>query len=143
MFQNGAERGRTLKTEILVYVIEDDESVRRAFDFLLQSAGFLVQVFSSADEFLESEIRTENSCIILDMWMSGLSGHELVKKLASRNIKLHIIAVSAYDDAQTIEMAKKLGADSFLRKPVDDQALIDTIRWVMAGKKYTNLEGSG
>ena len=132
-----------MKTEILVYVIEDDESVRRAFDFLLQSAGFHVQVFSSADEFLESEIRTENSCIVLDMWMSGLSGPDLVRNLASRNIKPHIIAVSAYDDAQTMEMAKELGADSFLRKPVDDQALIDTIRWITAGKKPQDLEGSG
>ena len=65
-----------MKKEILVYVIEDDESVRRAFAILLQSAGFHVQAFSSADEFLEREVLSDNSCIILDMRMPGISGLE-------------------------------------------------------------------
>jgi FixJ family two-component response regulator len=124
-----------VKKEILVYVIEDDESVRRAFAILLQSAGFHVQVFSSADEFLEREILSDNSCIILDMRMPGISGLEFLKKLASRSNKPHVIAVSAYDDGQTLEIATELGAIAFFRKPVDDQALIDTILWAIADKK--------
>jgi two-component system response regulator FixJ len=124
-----------VKKEILVYVIEDDESVRRAFALLLQSAGFRVQVFSSADEFLESEIQSDNSCIILDMRMPDISGLGLLKKLATRSIKPHVVAVSAYDDGHTLETAMELGAIAFFRKPVDDQALIDTINWAIADKK--------
>lgn len=124
-----------MKKEILVYVIEDDESVRRAFAILLQSAGFHVQVFSSADEFLEWEVLSDNSCIILDMRMPGISGLEFLKKLASRSNKPHVIVVSAYDDGQTLEIATELGAIAFFRKPVDDQALIDTILWAIADKK--------
>ena len=97
-----------MKKEILVHVIEDDESVRRAFAILLQSAGFHVQVFSSADEFLERGILSDNSCIILDMRMPGISGLDLLKELSSRNYKPHVIAVSAYDDTQMIELAKNL-----------------------------------
>jgi FixJ family two-component response regulator len=123
------------KKEILVYVIEDDESVRRAFGILMQSAGFHVQVFSSADEFLEGETLNDDSCIILDMRMPGVSGLDLLRKLASRQSKSHVIVVSAYDDAQTREIAAELGAIAFFRKPVDDQALIDTILWAMAEKK--------
>jgi FixJ family two-component response regulator len=124
-----------VKKEILVYVIEDDESVRRAFAILLQSAGFHVQVFSSADEFLEWEVLSDNSCIILDMRMPGISGLEFLKKLASRSNKPHVIVVSAYDDGQTLEIATELGAIAFFRKPVDGQALIDTILWAIADKK--------
>jgi FixJ family two-component response regulator len=119
-----------VKKEILVYVIEDDE-----FALLLQSAGFRVQVFSSADEFLESEIQSDNSCIILDMRMPDISGLGLLKKLATRSIKPHVVAVSAYDDGHTLETAMELGAIAFFRKPVDDQALIDTINWAIADKK--------
>ena len=124
-----------MQKEILVHVIEDDESVRRAFAILLQSAGFHVQVFSSADEFLERGIQSDNSCIILDMRMPGISGLDLLKELSSRNFKPHVIAVSAYDDTQMIELAKEFGAIAFFRKPVDDQALIDTILWAIADKK--------
>ena len=125
-----------MKKEILVYVIEDDESVRRAFALLLQSAGFHVQAFSSSAEFLQREIRRDNNtCIILDMRMPGISGLDLLKELSSRNFKPHVIAVSAYDDTQMIELAKEFGAIAFFRKPVDDQALIDTILWAIADKK--------
>jgi FixJ family two-component response regulator len=132
-----------VKKEILVYVIEDDESVRRAFAILLQSAGFHVQVFSSADEFLEWEVLSDNSCIILDMRMPGISGLEFLKKLASRSNKPHVIVVSAYDDGQTLEIATELGAIAFFRKPVDGQALIDTILWAIADKKKDKRVVSG
>ena len=105
-----------MKKEILVYVIEDDESVRRAFAILLQSAGFHVQVFSSADEFLEREILSDNSCIILDMRMPGMSGLEFLKKLTSRSNKPHVIAVSAYDDGQTLRNRNRIGSHSFFQE---------------------------
>jgi FixJ family two-component response regulator len=113
----------------LVYVIDDDESVRRAFLLLFQSAGFDVQVFRSAKEFLESAILSDGSCIILDMRMPGMTGLDLQKELASRKIGIPVIGISAYDDRPTRDLARKLGAVAFFRKPVDDQALIDAIHW--------------
>jgi FixJ family two-component response regulator len=115
--------------EMLVYVIDDDASVRRAFELLLRSAGFSVQAFASAEAFLENGGPSDNGVTILDMRMPGMTGLELIKKLASQKNRVKIIAVSGYDDAPTRERAGKLGAVAFFRKPVDDQALIDAIEW--------------
>jgi FixJ family two-component response regulator len=119
------------KKRNLVYVIDDDESMRRAFQLLFQSADFDVQAFRSAKEFLESAILSDASCIILDMRMPGMTGLELQKELASRKIGIPVIGVSAYDDRPTRDLARALGAVAFFRKPVDDQALIDAILWAM------------
>ena len=116
-------------------VIGDDESVRRAFQLLFQSADFDVQAFCSAEEFLKSASFSDDSCIILDMRMPGMRGLDLQKKLASRKIRIPVIVVSAYDDAQTRDVARELGAVAFFRKPVDDQALIDAIEWAMGEKR--------
>ena len=123
------------KKRSMVYVIDDDESVQRAFQLLFQSADFDVQVFSSAEEFIESAGPSDNSCIILDMRMPGMIGLDLLKKLASRKIRIPVIAVSAYDDAPTRDLSRELGAVAFFRKPVDDQALIDAIEWAIGGER--------
>jgi FixJ family two-component response regulator len=122
-----------VKKKNLVYVIDDDKSMRRAFQLLFQSADFDVQAFCSGEEFLESAGLSEGSCIILDMRMPGMTGLELQEELASRKIRIPVIGVSAYDDAPTRDLARALGAVAFFRKPVDDQALIDAILWAMGG----------
>ena len=124
-----------VKKKNLLYVIDDDESVRRAFQLLFQSADFDVRTFCSADEFLESAPFRDDGCIILDMRMPGMTGLDLQKELASRNIQIPVIVVSAYDDAPTRDLARELGAVAFFRKPVDDQALIDAILWVLGEKR--------
>ena len=124
-----------VKKKNLVYVIDDDGSVRRAFQLLFQSADFDVQAFCSAEKFLESASFRDDSCIILDMRMPGMTGLDLQKKLASRKIRIPVIVVSAYDDAPTRDLARELGAVAFFRKPVDDQALIDAILWVLGEKR--------
>jgi len=119
-----------VKKKKLVYVIDDDKSVRRAFQLLFQSADFDVQAFSSAEEFLKgASLSSNDSCIILDMRMPGMTGLELQKELASRKIKIPVIVVSAYDDASIRGLAHEFGAVAFFKKPVDDQALIDAIHW--------------
>ncbi len=123
-----------LNKKKLVYVIDDDESMRRAFQLLFLSADFDVHVFRSAEKFLETASFSEHSCIILDMRMPGMTGLELLKELASRKIGIPVIGVSAYDDAPTRDLARALGAVAFFSKPVDDRALIDAILWAMAGK---------
>jgi FixJ family two-component response regulator len=113
----------------MIFVIDDDQSVLRAIMLLLRSAGFDARAFSSAVEFLEQPRVSENDCIILDLSMPGMSGFDLMAKLAAQGISARIIVITAYDDAENRERALKLKAAAFLTKPVDDQALIDTIKW--------------
>jgi len=113
----------------VVYLIDDDESVRRALQRLLRSAGFEVKAFSSALEFLESEGLDGRACVVLDIHMPGLSGFDVQERLASKEIRMPVIIVSAFDDAETRERARRLGAVAFFRKPIDGQALIDAIQW--------------
>ena len=120
--------------EFMVYVIDDDASIRRAFQLLLQSAEFKVQTFSSANEFLESASLSDRAVIILDMKMPGITGLDLLKSLEPRIPRMRIIAISALDDVPTQELARELGAVAFFQKPVDGQALIDTIWWAIGGK---------
>jgi FixJ family two-component response regulator len=116
-------------------VIDDDESVRRAFQILLRSAGLNSHACSSAEEFLECPSLSDSSVVILDMRMPGMTGLDFLKKLASQKKRIPVIAVSAYDDAQTRDLARELGALVFFRKPVDDQALLDAIWWAIQGAK--------
>ncbi len=92
-----------------VYVIDDDESVRRAFGRLLRSADFNVETFSSAEEFLNSPKQKENSCIIMDIRMPGLTGFDLQKEVSSKRIRIPAIVISASDDVQTREHTRELG----------------------------------
>ena len=119
----------------MIYLIDDDESVRRALQRLLRSAGLDVQAFSSAEEFLRSGDLSQGACIILDIRMPGLTGFELQEKLTSKGIRIPVIIISAFDDAETRERARKLGATAFFRKPVDGQALLDAIQWAIGGKR--------
>jgi len=119
-----------------VYVIDDDDSVRRAFERLLRSADFNVETFPSGKEFLCSAKQDKNACILADVRMPGLSGFDLLERLASEGIRIPVIAISAHDDAETREHAKVLGAVGFFRKPVDAQALLDAIWWALSeGRK--------
>ncbi len=121
------------KERSLTYVIDDDASVRKAFGRLLRSANLDAETFSSVEEFLSRPRAKENACIVLDIRMSGLTGFDLLERLLTEGIRIPVIAVSAYDDAETREHAKELGAVNFFRKPVDDQALLDAIWWAIAG----------
>ena len=120
--------------EFMVYVIDDDASIRRAFQLLLQSAEFKVQTFSSANEFLESASLSDRAVVILDMKMPGITGLDLLKNLEPRLPRMKFIAISALDDVPTQEAARALGAVAFFPKPVDGQALIDTLWWTIGGK---------
>ncbi len=119
--------------ESMVYVIDDDESIRKSFSRLFRSANLKVETFSSPDEFLSCPIQNENACILLDIRMPGTTGFDLQQKLTVGGISLPVIVVSASDDIQVRETARRLGAMSFFRKPVDDQALLDAILWVVSG----------
>jgi FixJ family two-component response regulator len=121
--------------ESMVYVIDDDESIRKSFSRLFRSAHLNVETFPSPDEFLARPIQPQNACILLDIRMPGTTGFDLQQKLTEAGILLPVIVVSASDDEQVRDTARRLGAKSFFRKPVDDQALLDAILWVVSGAR--------
>jgi FixJ family two-component response regulator len=124
-----------IKTRKVVYVIDDDESVRKSFARLLRSENLECETFSSPEEFLNISRQDKNSCIIADIRMPGSTGFDLAETLNSSGIRTPLIVVSASDDSQVREYAHELGAVAFFRKPVDDQALLDAIWWAIARRK--------
>lgn len=117
----------------LAYIVDDGESVRKGLSRLMRSAGMPRRDFASAEQFLAEMVPRQRGCILLDITMPHLSGLQLQAELRNRKINLPIIAISAHDDVDTCNQARQLGARSFLRNPVDDQALLDAIRWVLEG----------
>lgn len=124
----------------MIYVIDDDESVRKAFKRLLRSVNLEAETFSSAEEFLKSLKPNKNSCIIIDIRMPGLTGFDLQRKLMAQGSRIPVIVISASDDAQVREQARDLGAVAFFRKPIDDQALLDAITWAISGGKKHEIK---
>lgn len=116
----------------MVYIVDDDDSVRRNLARLMRSAGLAARAFASAEAFLAAADSLEPGCLLLDITLPGQSGHLLQAELTRRRLCLPAIAVSARDDADTRNLARQLGARYFFRKPVDDQALIDAIHWLTA-----------
>jgi two-component system, LuxR family, response regulator FixJ len=119
----------------MIFIIDDDHSMQRAFLLLLQAAGFNAMAFSSAQEFLIYSPVSDDDCIILDLRMPVMNGFDLMKKLISRGVHTPVICVTAFDDAKSREQARELRAAAYFTKPVDDQALIDAINWAIQSEK--------
>ena len=121
----------TNERQILVYIVDDDRSVRLSLEMLLCSANMEVMAYESAKDFLESEIKKKNVCLIADIKMKGMSGLDLQKELNNRGIRVPIIFLTAFDSDSERKQAQSRGATGFFRKPVDDSALIDAIKWAV------------
>ena len=113
---------------ITVYVVDDDESIRRALKRLLRSFGYHALTFESAEDFLDSTSGKDEGCIILDIHLPGMTGLDLQAKLASRGAKYSVIFMTAYDNPQWQDRAKRVGAVAYLRKPFSEQLLLNAIR---------------
>ena len=120
------------ETKILIYVVDDDISVRQALEMLFISSDMKVLTFKSAEDLLKCKLRVEKTCLITDIKMKGLSGLELQQQLTQRGIKIPAIFLTAFDSNESRQQAKQAGAAGFLQKPVDDQALLDTIKWALS-----------
>jgi len=114
-----------------IYIVDDDESVRNALEMLLLSAGMKVYSFASATDFLSSNPGEINSCLIADIRMEGIDGLELQQKLNDEGNRIPIIFLTAFDTKKNREQAQRGGAVGYFRKPVDDQSLLDSIRWAL------------
>jgi len=120
------------ESKIRIYLVDDDESVRNALKMLFISSGMEVETFEVAEDLLQHQLREKKSCLISDIKLRGLSGIELQQNLAKSGSKIPIIFLTAFDTNEIRQQAKQAGAAGYLRKPVDDQALLDTIHWAIS-----------
>ena len=115
-----------------IFVVDDDAPVRKSLTRLLTAAGYAVEAFASAREFLASRRPPGAGCLVLDVNMPGLSGLDLQKALASSPHQLSIVFVTGHGDIQMGVRAMKDGAVDFLTKPYDDSDLLDAINRAVA-----------
>jgi FixJ family two-component response regulator len=112
----------------LIAIVDDDASVCRALGRLVQAAGYVARTFASAHEFLDSLSQIRVACLVLDIRLDGMSGFELEKRLAADGTGVPVIFITALDDLPTRQRIDRSGAVGSLRKPVDEQELLDAIR---------------
>ena len=117
-----------MTTTSIVFVVDDDASVRSSLKFLLSTVGLQVESFDSADTFLHKKLPDAPSCLVLDVRLPGLSGIDIQRELAARNIRIPTIFLTGHGDIPMSVRAMKAGAVEFLTKPVRDQDLLDAVR---------------
>jgi|ERR1700730_1503151 RNA polymerase sigma factor (sigma-70 family) len=115
----------------IVFVVDDDPSVRRAIKRLIGSVGLQVELFGSAQEFLHSKRSDAPSCLVLDIRLPGISGLDFQRQLAEANIHLPIIFITGHGDVPMTVRAMKAGAVEFLTKPFRDQDLLDAVQFAL------------
>ena len=116
------------KSTATVIVVDDDASIRRALRRQLQILGFNVLDFQSAEEFLTSDIPTGDACLLLDVYMPGMTGIELCRAMAASGRHLPTILISGRDDLQTRQMIRDARPIASLLKPFDERVLVRAIR---------------
>ena len=124
-------------TDAIVFVVDDDPSIREAIKSLLMLEGLRVETFASAHEFLRNERPDLPGCVVLDVELPGLSGLDLQRELAAHGIKLPIIFITGYGDIPMSVRAMKAGALEFLTKPFRDQDLLDAIQQALERDRAT------
>ena len=112
----------------VVFVVDDDPSIRSSLKFLMSSVGLQVEGFESADAFLQRKLPDASSCLILDVRLRGLSGLDFQRELAAKDCHMPIIFITGHGDIPMSVRAMKAGAVEFLTKPFRDQDLLDAVR---------------
>lgn len=115
----------------IVFIVDDDEAVRKGLCLVIENAGLSCQAFESAEDYLQTVSADKQGCLLLDVNLPGLNGHELQAELNRRGMHLPIIFLSAYGDIPMTVRAIKAGAVDFLTKPVPSKMLIERIRAVL------------
>jgi FixJ family two-component response regulator len=121
--------------DAIVWVVDDDASVREALRSLIRSAGLRVETLASADEFLARPRVEAPSCLVLDVRMPRLSGLDLQKRMAEINLQIPIVFITGHGDVRTSVRAMKAGAVEFLTKPFDDRDLLEAIQLAIKGDR--------
>jgi FixJ family two-component response regulator len=111
----------------MISIIDDDDSVRESLRRLMRSVGFAVNVFASAEEFLDSDRLRNTDCLILDVRLPGMSGLELQRHLKTGHSEIPIIFITSYEDDEVRARALNAGAVDYLLKPFNDEDLLNAI----------------
>ncbi len=122
-----------------VFVVDDDESIRKALKRLLRAHGYHVITFESAEDFLGSGWLLMEGCIVLDMRLPGMSGLELYEKLVSIQTVSPVIFMTAHDTPDWKERVGKTDAVAYLRKPFDQQSLLDAVDLAASRRKAAEM----
>jgi len=125
----------------VVFVVDDDPSVRSSLKFLLSTVGLQVESFDSADAFLRKTLPEAPSCLVLDVRLPGLSGLDFQRELMARNITIPIVFLTGHGDIPMSVRAMKAGAVEFLTKPFRDQDLLDAVRIALERDHARREEG--
>jgi len=116
------------RTSNLIAIIDDDEAMQDSLHDLMEAAGLVARCFGSAEEFLESDLRTQAACLIVDIHMPKMSGLQLQAKLNEEGCNIPVIFVTAHGDARMRIRAMRDGAVEFLAKPFDHHLLLKRVR---------------
>jgi FixJ family two-component response regulator len=118
----------------MISIVDDDDSVRESLRRLMRSVGFAVNVFASAEEFLDSDRLRYTDCLILDVRLPGMSGLELQRHLVTSHSDIPIIFITSYEDDDVRGRALNAGAVDYFLKPFNDENLLDAIEAVLKSK---------
>ena len=121
-----------------VYILEDDASVRTGLSRLMRASGIAAKAFAMPEDFFNEVSAASKGCVLLDITMPQMSGLQVQARLRDEGIPMPVIALSASESSDVRESARALGAQFFLHKPVDDQALLDAIEWVSDSEHHGN-----
>jgi FixJ family two-component response regulator len=127
-------------TEALVFVVDDDASLRTSLQDLLESVGLRVAACASAQDFLHRPRPEGPSCLVLDVRLPGLSGLELQQELARGAVQMPIIFITGHGDIPMSVQAMKAGAVDFLSKPFRDQELLDAVHQALARDRHARMQ---
>jgi FixJ family two-component response regulator len=126
------------KSTATVIVVDDDVSIRRALRTHLQVLGFNVLIFESAEDLLASDFPTDNACLLLDIYMPGMTGIELCRSLAASGRQPPTVLMSARDDEQTRQIMREAEPIASLFKPFDEKTLLHALRKAL--RNCSNLQ---
>jgi FixJ family two-component response regulator len=115
------------RTAPVVAIVDDEDSVRRALERLLRSAGIDPAVFSSGENFLASLAGRRPDCVVLDLHMPGVTGFDVQARLRASGFQIPVIVITGHDSAESRERVQALGASAYLRKPVGAKVLLEAI----------------
>jgi FixJ family two-component response regulator len=133
----------TAQSESIVFVVDDDASIRDAVKSLLKSVGLRAEVFGSTEDFVKTAHPEIPSCLVLDVRLPGMSGLEFQEELAKTGIRIPIIFVTAHGDIPMTSRAMKAGAVEFLPKPFQKQELLNAIHQALKRDQERREEEAG
>jgi len=126
----------------VVFIVDDDVSVRESLELLIQSEGWKPEAFASAQEFLDRPRSQVPSCLVLDLSLPGLNGLELQRRVASERMNMPIIFITGHGDVPKSVQAMKAGAVEFLTKPFNDEALLSAVRQALEQSRLALVHDS-